>query len=101
MAFESQSTHLIRACPDIFVRDVVGVGGGDADTKVGKQRGGFRGPGLEFPAVGVVADVAEHEIAEVAVFVGEHVAEAIYFLPLAFPNFTSIVASGMLYLRHR
>lgn len=49
----------------------------DLDALIREQRRRFRGPGLEFLAVRVVLDVAEHEVREVAVLVREDVAQAV------------------------
>ena len=98
MAFELDAAGGVRAGPDIFVGDGVGVLGCDLDAAVGEGVGAFLGPmrvGLEevvggeggllrlwmgggvplfeFFAVGGVSDAADHEVCEMAVFVGEDV----------------------------
>ena len=75
---ERQPAQIIHAGPDVLVRNGIRVGGGDLDPEVREERGGFGRPRFEFAAVRVVLHVAEHEGAQMAVFMGEDVAEAVY-----------------------
>lgn len=54
--------------------------GRNLDAHMREQGSGFRGPGFEFFPVRVGFDVTDHEVAEVAVFVGEDVAQPIFIV---------------------
>lgn len=48
------------------------------DATVSEGSGAYLGPLLEFSAVWLILDVADHKIEEVAVFMGDDVDEAVF-----------------------
>ena len=63
--------------PDVLVRDLIGMFSSHVDAAMGKSGGAFPSPTFEFFAVGVVLDVADHEVEEVTIFMGDDVDEAV------------------------
>lgn len=69
MAFVFEAAERRGACPDVLVGDGVSMFGCYCYVAVGEEGRCFGGPFLEFLAMRVVLDTADHEVGEMAVFV--------------------------------
>ena len=87
MALELVTAHVVCACPDVLVVDVVGVLGSDFHAAMAKCFTALFAPGLELSSMGLIFDVADHEVCEMAEFVGYDVQETFFVIDDFFGEF--------------
>ena len=76
MPLELRPAPVARAPPDVLVIDLIAVFGRDFHPPIRESVRALRSPGLETRAVGLVFDPGDHEVRQVAEFVGEDIKEA-------------------------
>ena len=73
MTLEFESTVVATALPNVLVFDLVGVFGGNFDTSRAERLRAFAAPFFELSTMGLILDLGDHEVGQMAEFVGDDV----------------------------